>query len=94
MHASAVGDPQNLRLTTKVNGEVRIDSNTNRMIFNIQRQIEYISSLCTLEPGDLISTGVALGLDGADETHINPGDVIEGVVEGIGTLRNTVAKPS
>lgn len=92
--ASEVEDPHNLQLTTKVNGKVRIDSNTNRMIFSIQRQIEYISSMCTLEPGDLISTGVALGLDGEDETYILPGDEIEGVVEGIGSLRNTVGTAS
>ena len=86
-------DPGNLRITTTVNGEVRIDSNTDRMIHPIANQIAYISSLCTLEPGDIISTGVALGPDGSDETYLEPGDVIEGYVEGIGTLRNTVGKP-
>jgi 2-keto-4-pentenoate hydratase/2-oxohepta-3-ene-1,7-dioic acid hydratase in catechol pathway len=86
--------PENLSLVTKVNGKVRIDSNTNRMIHPIANQIAYISSLCTLESGDIVSTGVALGPDGADESLLQPGDVIEGEVEGIGTLRNTVGKPA
>lgn len=83
-------DPNNLRLITKINGQVRIDSNTNRMIHPIANQISYISSLCTLESGDIISTGVAIGASGADEHYLKPGDTIEGEIEGIGTLRNTV----
>ena len=84
---------ENLSLVTKVNGEVKIDSNTNRMIHPIANQIAYISTLCTLESGDVISTGVALGPSGADETLLQPGDVIEGEIEGLGTLRNTVGSP-
>ena len=86
-------DVSGLGLKTVVNGEVRIDSNTSRMIFDIPRQIAYISQLCTLEPGDLIATGVALGPAGADETMLEVGDVIKGTVEGVGTLRNAVAAP-
>ena len=85
---------ENLSLVTKINGEVVIDSNTNRMIHPIANQIAYISTLCTLESGDVISTGVALGPSGAEETLLQPGDVIEGEVEGIGTLRNTVGSPA
>ena len=85
---------ENLSLVTKINGEVVIDSNTNRMIHPIANQIAYISTLCTLESGDVISTGVALGPAGADEKLLQPGDVIEGEVEGIGTLRNTVGGPA
>ena len=94
--AEYFGDPDtgNLKLTTKINGEVRIDSNTNRMIHPVANQIAYISTLCTLEPGDIISTGVALAASGADETFLQPGDVVEGEIEGIGTLRNTVGKPA
>ncbi len=84
---------ENLSLVTKVNGEVKIASNTNRMIHPIANQIAYISTLCTLESGDVISTGVALGASGAEESLLQPGDVIEGEVEGIGTLRNTVGSP-
>lgn len=90
--AADLPDPTNLRLTTKVNGEIRVDSNTNLMIHNIESQIEYISNLCTLLPGDLISTGVALAGKDDDELYLNPGDVIEGTVEGVGTLTNTTGK--
>ena len=94
--AEYLDDPvaENLSLTTKINGEVVIDSNTNRMIHPIANQIAYISTLCTLESGDVISTGVALGASGAEETLLQPGDVIEGEIEGIGTLRNTVGSPA
>ena len=61
MDRKSLPDVSGLGLKTVVNGEVRIDSNTSRMIFDIPRQIAYISQLCTLEPGDLIATGVALG---------------------------------
>ena len=80
-----------LKLTTKVNGEERLVSTTKLMIHNIESQIEYISNLCTLVPGDLIATGVAAGASD-DEIYLNPGDVIEGTVEGVGTLTNTTGK--
>ena len=83
-------DIGNLDLQTVVSGEVRISSNTSRMIFNVPQMIAYISRYCTLEPGDLIASGVALGPDGADETFLRDGDVVEGTVEGVGTLRNPV----
>jgi 2-keto-4-pentenoate hydratase/2-oxohepta-3-ene-1,7-dioic acid hydratase in catechol pathway len=89
--AEDVSDVTNLQITTKVNGAVRVDGNSSRMLYDIPRQIAYISLLCTLEPGDLIATGVvplAPGID--DEIYIQAGDVIEGVIEGIGTLRNTL----
>jgi 2-keto-4-pentenoate hydratase/2-oxohepta-3-ene-1,7-dioic acid hydratase in catechol pathway len=90
--AEDVGDPTNLQVTTLVNGDVRVDGNTSRMLFDIPRQIAYISKLTTLEPGDMIATGVvplAPGTD--DEIFIQPGDLVEGVVEGVGKLSNRVA---
>ncbi len=90
--AEDISDVTDLQITTKINGDVRVDGNTSRMLYGIPRQIAYISLLCTLEPGDLIATGVVpLPPSVDDETYIQPGDVIEGVIEGIGTLRNTVA---
>ncbi len=92
--AEDVGDPTNLQVTTKVNGEVRVDGNTSRMLFDIPHQIAYISKLTTLEPGDMIATGVvplAPGKSDDDEVFIQPGDLVEGVVEGVGTLSNRVA---
>jgi 2-keto-4-pentenoate hydratase/2-oxohepta-3-ene-1,7-dioic acid hydratase in catechol pathway len=89
--AEDLKDPTNLKLTTKVNGKERLVSTTKLMIHNIESQIEYISNLCTLETGDLIATGVAAGASD-DEIYLNPGDVIEGTVEGVGTLTNTTGK--
>jgi 2-keto-4-pentenoate hydratase/2-oxohepta-3-ene-1,7-dioic acid hydratase in catechol pathway len=67
-----VADPNNLDLWLKVNGELRQSSNTNNMIFSVERIIEYISGIMTLEPGDLIMTGTPEGVG-----EIKPGDVIE-----------------
>ena len=87
-----MGDPTNLQVTTKVNGDVRVDGNTSRMLFDIPHQISYISKLTTLEPGDMIATGVVPLAPGSDdEIFIQPGDLVEGVVEGVGTLSNRVA---
>lgn len=80
------------RLITRVNGEVRQDDVLSRMMHPVRRQIEYISTFMTLQPGDIIVTGTPTG-SGArlDPPHyLKPGDVVEVAVEGIGTLRNTV----
>jgi 2-keto-4-pentenoate hydratase/2-oxohepta-3-ene-1,7-dioic acid hydratase in catechol pathway len=90
VHSSSLPEPGNLAITTRINGEVYVQGNTSRMKFDIPRQIAYISRLCTLEPGDLIATGVVPLGAGEDEVMLKPGDLIEGAVEGIGTLRNTV----
>ncbi len=74
-----------LDVELKVNGETRQKSNTRHLIFKIPVLIEYISSLMTLEPGDIISTGTPEGI-----APIKPGDVVEAVVEKIGTLTNYV----
>jgi 2-keto-4-pentenoate hydratase/2-oxohepta-3-ene-1,7-dioic acid hydratase in catechol pathway len=88
----ALPDTTNLAIMTVVNGEVRIRSNTSRMIFDVPRTIAFISRYCTLEPGDLIATGVALGPAGSDEVMLRAGDLVEGTVEGVGTLRNPVGR--
>jgi 2-keto-4-pentenoate hydratase/2-oxohepta-3-ene-1,7-dioic acid hydratase in catechol pathway len=74
-----------LNIDIKVNGETRQKSNTKYLIFNVPALIEYISSLMTLEPGDIISTGTPSGI-----APIHPGDIVEATVEKIGTLRNYV----
>ena len=90
--SGSMPDPANLQITTKINGEVTVQGNTDRMKFDIPRQIAYISRLCTLEPGDLIATGVVPVAAGQPEVMLKPGDLIEGTVAGIGTLRNPVVK--
>ena len=82
----------NVRLTTHVNGELRQEDKTSRMIFSIRRQIEYISTFTTLMPGDIIVTGTPTGAGARFDPpiYLKPGDVVEVSAEGIGTLRNTI----
>lgn len=81
-----------IRLTTHVNGELRQDDRTSRMLFPIRRQIEYISTFTTLVPGDIIITGTPTGAGARFEPprFLVPGDTIIVAAEGIGELRNTV----
>lgn len=80
------------RIITRVNGEVRQDDVLSRMMHPIRREIEYISTFMTLQPGDIIVTGTPTG-SGArldPPQYLAPGDVVEVEVNGIGTLRNTI----
>ena len=80
------------RIITRVNGEVRQDDLLSNMVFPVRREIEYISTFMTLEPGDIIVTGTPTG-SGArldPPQYLKPGDVVEVEVDGIGMLRNTV----
>jgi len=81
----AIGDPQNLRIQTRLNGRAVQDSNTRRMIFNIPQIISFISRNFTLEPGDVIITGTPSGVG-----PLKPGDVVEVEIENIGILKNPV----
>ena len=80
-------------LTTHVNGEVRQQDRTSRMLFPVARQIAYISTFTTLVPGDIIVTGTPTGAGARFDPPIwlKPGDVIEVMADGLPTLRNTVA---
>ena len=86
-----IEDPHKLRLWLKLNGKMMQDSNTADFIFDIPKQISYISQYMTLLPGDLISTGtpfgVGLGLN--PPTYIKPGDVVELGVDGLGSSKQT-----
>lgn len=79
-------DPSRLRLTTRVNGETKQDGNTEQMIFNCGFLVEFITSVMTLHPGDVILTGTPAGVG-----PLQTGDTVEVEVEGIGILRNAVA---
>lgn len=85
-----IGDIQNLRLTTAVDGEIMQDGNTRDMVFDIPAIIENISCDITLEPGDIISTGTpaGVGIFMDPPVTLKPGNVVECTVEGIGTIRN------
>ncbi|MDB5568887.1 MAG: 2-hydroxyhepta-2,4-diene,7-dioate isomerase 7-dioate decarboxylase [Hyphomicrobiales bacterium] len=81
-----------VRLTTRVNGELRQDDRTSRMIFDFRFLISYVSSFATLLPGDIIVTGTPTGAGARFDPPIwlKPGDVVEVEAEGVGVLRNGV----
>ena len=81
-----------IRLTTRVNGELRQDDRTSRMIFGFRYLISYISTFTTLVPGDVIVTGTPTGAGARFDPpkFLAPGDLIEVTAEGIGTLANDV----
>lgn len=85
--AKAIPDPQTLPIRLKVNGQTMQDSNTAHMIFPVADLIACASSFMTLEPGDVIATGTPSGVGMARGVFLKPGDLVEGVIEGIGTLR-------
>ena len=84
-----IGDPNNLNLWLKLNGEEMQNSNTSDFIFNIQEVVSYISQFMTLLPGDIISTGtpfgVGLGLN--PPRYLKDGDVIELGIDGLGVSK-------
>ena len=86
-----IGDPNNLNLWLKLNGEEMQNSNTSDFIFNIQQVVSYISQFMTLLPGDIISTGtpfgVGLGLN--PPRYLKEGDVIELGIDGLGVSKQT-----
>jgi 5-carboxymethyl-2-hydroxymuconate isomerase len=90
--ADEIVDPQNLRLRTRVNGEVVQDASTDRMVFPVRELIAFCSRSFTLEPGDVILTGTPWGCGEFMEPRrsLQPGDTVEAEIDGIGTLRNRV----
>lgn len=88
--ADEIDDPHNLEIKLTVNGRVRQQGNTCDMIFRIPQQIAYISSIMTLEPGDIISTGTPVGAGVGGDASLGDGDELVCEIEGIGMLRNKV----
>lgn len=90
--ADEVGDPANLRVRARVNGETVQDGNTSEMFHSIARVISYISDTVTLLPGDVIATGTPAGVGHAMKPprFLSPGDIVEVEVEGIGVLTNPI----
>jgi 2-keto-4-pentenoate hydratase/2-oxohepta-3-ene-1,7-dioic acid hydratase in catechol pathway len=88
--ADEISDPHNLEIKLTVNGHLRQQGNTGDMIFRIPEQIAYISSIMTLEPGDIISTGTPVGAGVGGTASLNDGDELVCDIEKIGTLRNRV----
>lgn len=78
-------DYNDLRIVTRVNGEVRQDSNTNQLVFGIPQLLEAITAVMTLLPGDVVLTGTPSGVG-----ELKPGDEVSVTIEGIGTLSTHV----
>ena len=89
-----LGDAQGLKLYTKVNDEMKQDSSTSNMMFNVQQIIAHLSKAFTLEPGDVIITGTPSGVGFVRDPpeFLRAGDKIEQYIEKIGYLRNSVVK--
>lgn len=83
--ADSVADPQDLRITLSVNGEPRQDGSTALMIHRVAELVSYLSSIFTLEPGDLILTGTPAGVG-----PVKSGDRVTASISGVGTLNVTV----
>ena len=87
-----IENPHNLNLSLTVNGVEKQNSNTKFLLFNINDLIADLSTVFTIEPGDIIATGTPSGVGAgrSPQEFMWPGDVVEATVEGIGTLVNTV----
>jgi 4-hydroxyphenylacetate degradation bifunctional isomerase/decarboxylase decarboxylase subunit len=82
-----VNDASSLNIRTLLNGDIRQDSNTSKLIFGVRDLVAFISDIMTLNPGDVIATGTPPGVG-----PIRPGDVVSIEIEGIGKLSNPVVK--
>lgn len=90
--ADEIEDPHNLNISLTLNGQVMQNSNTRNLIFDVPKLIAYLSSVFTLEPGDIISTGTPAGVGFARKPPVwlKPGDEVVVEVEGLGRLVNPV----
>ncbi len=90
-----MGNPDSLWIRTRVNGELRQDSSTSNMVFNVYEIMSRLSQVMTLEPGDIIATGTPAGVGFAmkpEPKFLKSGDVVEIEIENIGTLKNKVTE--
>jgi 2-keto-4-pentenoate hydratase/2-oxohepta-3-ene-1,7-dioic acid hydratase in catechol pathway len=87
-----IADPHRLDLRTFVNGELRQQSNTKQLIFDCFQLVEYLSTACTLEPGDIVATGTPSGVGIASKPPqlLKAGDVVRVEIEGLGAIENRV----
>jgi 2-keto-4-pentenoate hydratase/2-oxohepta-3-ene-1,7-dioic acid hydratase in catechol pathway len=88
--AAEVPDPQRLAIRLWVNGALKQDSNTSRMIFSTAELISHLSSVATLHPGDLVLTGTPAGVGAGRNEFLQPGDRVEIEIEGLGRLEHWI----
>jgi 2-keto-4-pentenoate hydratase/2-oxohepta-3-ene-1,7-dioic acid hydratase in catechol pathway len=91
--ASQVADPMNLSLSLTVNGETRQSSSTSEMIYSIARQIEFLSHVMPLLPGDVIATGTPAGTAAKWGRYLQPGNAVVAEIEQVGRLATRVVAP-
>ncbi|MBV29075.1 MAG: fumarylacetoacetate hydrolase [Actinobacteria bacterium] len=83
-----VANPNDLKITCSINGEVRQADRTSNMVFDVPYLISYLSNVLTLEAGDIIFTGTPAGVGAANGRFLKPGDEVVTEIEGIGLMRN------
>jgi 2-keto-4-pentenoate hydratase/2-oxohepta-3-ene-1,7-dioic acid hydratase in catechol pathway len=88
--AAEISDPQNLTIKLWVNGQIKQDSHTSRMIFTVAEQLSHLSSRITLNPGDLILTGTPAGVGAERGESLERGDEVRIEIEKIGELTTTI----
>ena len=88
--AAQVGDPQALWMRLTVNGDVRQDSSTSKMIFTLAEQVAHLSSRITLHPGDVVLTGTPMGTGAETGDRLQAGDVVVAELEKLGRLTTTI----
>ena len=87
-----IDDPQNLQIVTKVNGQIRQNSSSSKMVISIEKIISSLSKVMTLEAGDIISTGTPAGvaMSMKEPKYLKSGDFVEITIENLGTIRNRI----
>jgi len=90
--ADEVPDPHDLELSLTVNGEERQRARTDDLIYDIFEQIEYLTTVMTLMPGDILATGTPAGIGAPTQNWLRPGDVVRATVEGLGSIENTIVE--
>jgi 2-keto-4-pentenoate hydratase/2-oxohepta-3-ene-1,7-dioic acid hydratase in catechol pathway len=90
--ADEIKDPHTLALRCSVNGEIRQQSDTSQLIYNLWQQISYLSTAFTLEPGDLLATGTpeGVGIGMKPPQFLKAGDMVRCEIEGIGAIENRI----
>lgn len=83
-----------LRLTLKVNGEIRQDDRTGKMRWNVGELINFVDQRVAFEPGDVMFTGTPAGVAHGDGRYLQPGDLVEATIEKIGSLSNRIERKS
>jgi 2-keto-4-pentenoate hydratase/2-oxohepta-3-ene-1,7-dioic acid hydratase in catechol pathway len=89
-----VGNPQDLALRLSVNGEVKQNARTSGMIFDLREQLVILSSIMTLDPGDVVLTGTPAGVGFPKKTFLKVGDRVDAEIESIGTLSVEIGEPA